>query len=358
MATDDISPLIKEKAPLILAEIKKAKSILLHCHPSPDPDSVGSALAMKFALEGMGKKATVIKGDSDIPQAFMHFPGAKDIVQKNFFEIDLKEFDLFIVLDGASLGMISHKGEVAFPSTLTVVVIDHHFTNAGFGKISLLEPSYPANCQIVFDLLKEWGVTMTPEIASNVFMGMYTDTGAFKFTGVNAHTFDVARQLVPYIPDLPRLISDMENFNTPGFMVFEGIALSNIKTFLGGKMVMAAVPNEAILSKKCVVGDVTIAETADELCIRLSAEDIRPSEVSSFLRTVPDWQIAVCAVETSPGSTRFSFRSGSKNIYDVSKLAASLGGGGHKFAAGLTLDMPIDQAVSAVVAKARELYNL
>ncbi|MDP2691784.1 MAG: hypothetical protein Q8O95_05280, partial [bacterium] len=61
-----ISKEVSQKAPVILDEIKRASSILLHCHPSPDPDSVGSALAMKFALEQLGKKATVIRGDSEL----------------------------------------------------------------------------------------------------------------------------------------------------------------------------------------------------------------------------------------------------------------------------------------------------
>src|SRR4051812_38019854 len=115
-----VSATIKEQAPIILAEIKKAKSILLHCHPSPDPDSVGSALAMKFALEGLGKKVTVIKGDSDIPEAFNHFPGALEIMAKNFFEIDLSQFDIFIVQDSASIEMISRRGKIEFLPSLKV----------------------------------------------------------------------------------------------------------------------------------------------------------------------------------------------------------------------------------------------
>src|SRR5882724_10069578 len=111
----DISPIIKEKAPIILAEIKKAKSILLHCHPLPDPDSVGSALAMKFALEQMGKKVTFIRGDSEIPRGFMHFPGAKEIVNKNFSEVDLQEFDLLISLDSGSKNMISQASPPSYP---------------------------------------------------------------------------------------------------------------------------------------------------------------------------------------------------------------------------------------------------
>ena len=54
----------------IKTTIENSKNVLLHCHPSPDPDSVGSTLAMKFALEQIGKKVTLIKGDSNIPRAF------------------------------------------------------------------------------------------------------------------------------------------------------------------------------------------------------------------------------------------------------------------------------------------------
>ena len=137
---------IIEKAPAILTAINKATKVLLHCHPSPDPDSVGSALAMKFALGQLGKTSVVISGDSPIPEAFKHFPGAEEIERKNFLEVNLSEFDLFIVLDSASLGMISRRGEIKFPESLDVVVIDHHRSNEGFGRINLIEPSSPATC--------------------------------------------------------------------------------------------------------------------------------------------------------------------------------------------------------------------
>src|ERR1035437_1493632 len=104
-----MTDIVKKEAPKILAAIKSANNILLHCHPSPDPDSVGSALAMKFALEQIGKKATVIKGESNTPQAFMCFPGAMDIVPKSFNEIDQNDFDLFICLDSSTVDRISSE---------------------------------------------------------------------------------------------------------------------------------------------------------------------------------------------------------------------------------------------------------
>jgi phosphoesterase RecJ-like protein len=75
---------LKVAAPKILELIKASNSILLHCHIFPDCDSIGSALAMKFALEQLGKKVTVIRGDSAIPEVFAKLPGAGEIVPKNF----------------------------------------------------------------------------------------------------------------------------------------------------------------------------------------------------------------------------------------------------------------------------------
>lgn len=323
----------------ILDEIKKARSVLLHCHSSPDPDSVGSALAMKFALEQLGKKATVIKGDSEFPKAFMHFPGATDIIHKNFFEIDIKEFDLFIVLDSSS-GGVSRLQEVVFPDSLKVINIDHHRTNTGCGSINLIELSYPANCLILFELFKLWNIKIDSNIASNLFIGAYTDTGGFKYEGVTADTYKSAAELVEKIPDLPRLIAKMENSTTLGFLSFQSVALGSISVFHDGLLAISSVPYSAIIEKGLV------------------EEDIQPSRISSFLRTVPNWNIVACAIEIPEGEVKISFRSSDSKKYDVSMLAAELGGGGHKAAAGVRMLMSMDEAIKKVVETAKVLYNL
>jgi phosphoesterase RecJ-like protein len=338
--TDDISPLIREKAPLILAEIKKADSILLHCHPSPDPDSVGSALAMKFALEQMGKKATVIKGDSEIPEAFMHFPGATEIVQKNFLEVDLKEFDLFLSLDTASKDRISTLGPVVFPEGLKVINIDHHATNPGFGMIDLIETSYPATCQILFDLFSCWKLNITHEIAANLFIGIYTDTGGFKYRGTNVRTFEVAGGLASVIPDFPKIIVRMEQSRTPEHIAFLGLGLSSVETFFDGVFALSCISAEALSEK------------------RIPLEEAHASSIAPFITSVTDWKFGGCLCETGQGIVKGSFRSSDIERFDVAQLTAALGGGGHKAAAGVTLKMPIDEAKKLVVAKAKELYNL
>jgi len=336
----ETSAVIHLEAPIILAAVNSARSILLHCHPSPDPDSVGSALAMKFALESLGKKVTLIQGDSTIPEAFAPFPGIKNIVPKNFGEIDQNEFDLFIVLDSSTPGMISKKCEVKFLPGLKVVVIDHHISNLKFGSINLVESTYPATSQILFDLFTEWKLTITPDIAANLFVGIYTDTGGFQYAGVTPHTFEIAAELSRIYPTFFKLIEFMDNHEKPAYVDFMGLGLSSITTMFNGVMAISTIPYTKLHEKG------------------IGENDIGVSDISSFMRAVKDWTITCAAVETKPGETRFSFRSKDPVRFDVAKLAASLGGGGHTMAAGLTLNLPLDQAVTKVVEAAKAMYNL
>lgn len=336
------SKIIKVLAPSILSEVKKAKSILLHCHPSPDPDSVGSALAMMHVLEGMGKKVTVIQGDSDIPDAFMHFPGASQIVKKSYGEVDHAKYDLFIAVDSASKYLISRKSEAVFPPHMTVVVIDHHPTNTQYGKINLVEPTYPATAQVLYDLFKEWKVKIDSNVAQNLFIGIYTDTGGFKYPGVTNRTYEIAADLVSYTPDLPGLVSGVENSNSPAFVRFEGLALNAVQTFCHDRVAVSIVSNQQLLSAN------------------IPANETKPSEVASFMRTVKVWEVLVAGVEIEPNVIKFSFRSRDEKRFDVSKLAMAMStsGGGHKQAAGCIVNMTIDEAKKLVVAKSKELYNL
>jgi phosphoesterase RecJ-like protein len=331
---------LKEKALLILAEIKKSKSVLLHCHPSPDPDSVGSALAMKFAIEQLGSKATVIKGDSDIPEAFMHFPGAKEILMKSYWEIDPNNYDLFIIVDSDLTGVSRAKQIEELPSSMTMINIDHHRTNNGFGKINITEPSYPATGQLLYDIFVEMGINITPDIAANLFMGIFSDTGGFKYEGVNPRTFEVASNLIKAYPSFSNLIAKMENSYSLDDLNFKALALDSIVEVLDKKILMSVISYSKIQERK--IPDVSISAGL----------------ISPILKTVKDHDLFIVIIEHKPNQIKVSFRTSDSNKYDVSKLSASIGGGGHKAAAGAVLNMPIEEAKSLVVSKAKELYNL
>jgi len=331
--------LIEEIAPIILDGIKNSSRVLLHCHPSPDPDSVGSALAMKFALEGLGKEVTVIKGDSDIPEAFMHFPGAKDIVNKNFWEIDIKEFDLFIILD-SSLEGVSRMKEVTIPESLKVINIDHHRTNSGSGSINLIDITFSSTAHLLFELFKQWNLTITPSIATNLFVGMYTDSGGFRYRSSDYRTLEAASELAKIAPDYTETIFVMENSYDKNAIYGQALALSSIETYYNDSIVISAVSRDQLSAKN------------------ISSDAISQGHISSILKSVIGWNIAVSMTELENGKVKVSFRTRDSEKWDVSKIASSLGGGGHKGAAGVLLSIPLEEAVQKVVLTAKLIYNL
>lgn len=330
---------VKDFAPVLKAEILKAQSILLHCHPSPDPDSVGSTLGMKLALESIGKKVTLIKGDSDIPKSFA-FPGVETITQKSFDEINQADFDLFLILDSGSPEMITRKAPVVFSDTLMTIVIDHHASNPRYGKLNLVDASYPATAQMVHDLLKEMNIPLDPNMALNLFMGIYTDTGGFRYRSANFETFQIASELTKLAPNFTETIFTMENSSSKEKLVFEGVAIASLETFCEGRIGVMSVTHETINK------------------IGVPHDEIYTGSLSNKIKSVVGIDIAVTCIEYEPGTIKVSFRTRDERAYDVSKLAVVLGGGGHKGAAGVRLTMTMKEAKEKVVKAAQELYNL
>lgn len=344
MKKNILTPEQKVVAQDILTHLQSAQSILMHCHPSPDPDSLGSVLATKFALEVFGKKVTVIAGDSKIPEAFKHMPGALDVLPQNYFETDLTQFDTFISLDSGSLDMISRKDKVVFPPQsnpeLKVIVIDHHATNVGYGNINLVAVQYISTTEILFDVFQEWNVVFTKEIAANLYAGLFTDSGGFRYNKTTDHTFYMASILAEVNPEILDVISKIENSNAPVAIDFLGLALTQKKVFEGipgkGSFVISYVTQEDIKR------------------LGLTADNWSGNIVCNMLKSVVGWNVTVLMIEEAPDVAKCSFRTRDHVEFDVSKVAVALGGGGHKAAAGATVKKPILEAVDEVARVIRE----
>lgn len=334
----------------------KTQSILMHCHPSPDPDSLGSVLATKYALESIGKKVTVIAGDSKIPDAFMHFPGAKEILAQNYLETDLVQFDTFLILDSGSPNMISRQLSLAdFPPKanpeLKTIVIDHHASNTGYGNINLVALQYMSTTEILFDLFQEWDITLSKEIATNLYVGLFTDSGGFRYERITDHSFYMAGKLYECTPDIIKVVNVLENSASKGAIDFLGLALSQKKVF-GSNFV----GNENKKEKGSFV--VSYISFDDIKRLGLTSDDWSGSPANVLLRSVIGWNVIALLIEEAPGEVKVSLRSRDAKEFDVSKVAVALGGGGHKAAAGGRVKKPIAEAVEIVVSTIKaELFG-
>ena len=302
--------------------IKNSKNILLHCHPSPDPDSIGSVLAMKKYLVSIGKNVTAIIGDYDYPTNMIDsFPIEKEIEKKSFFDINLEDFDLFIILDSSSTTQISRQGEVIFPEHLKTIVIDHHKTNIRFGDINLVDKDAASTTQVLYKLFKEWNVEIDKDLALYLFIGIYGDTGGFQYTLTSPETFRIATELVSVCPNYHRAVFNLENNKREIEIEMMGLALSNIKKYFNGKVVLTVIPYEVIKERN------------------ISKEDATEGLVPEILRSVKGWDIVGSLVEIEDGVTRIALRTRDEKKYDVSIIAKNVGtgGGGHPGAAGTTV---------------------
>jgi phosphoesterase RecJ-like protein len=326
---------IEELAPEILEQIKKAEHILLSCHRGPDGDSLGSTLALHFYLKSLGKKVTHISGDNPVPKYLSSLPGFDLIEAKNFFEVDLSKIDLYIACDIGGLNQISRIKEVIFPKELKVIVIDHHKSNPGFGSIDLIDETAASACQIVYYLFKQWGVSITPEMAANLFVGMYTDSGGFKYPLTTEDTLLAAAELVKINPDFHKFIFEMENSLEPAFITFQTLALNNLEMAFDGQVAFSIVANHELLDKKIL------------------AKEWSPSEVANLFKSVKGWEIGVCLTEKEKGVFGGSFRTRDGVKFDLTKVTTLLGGGGHAAASGAPI-----KASSANEAKLKLLEAL
>lgn len=320
--------------------INQSKKVLLHCHPYPDPDSVGSVLALRSVISKIGKEVTCIGGDSLIPGYLESLPDRDKIQPISYSEINSQEFDLFIILDSSSPSQISQKEEVVFPEGMKTVVIDHHKTNALFGDINFVDPDCSSTSEVLFKLLREWGMKIDKDTALYLLLGIYSDTGGLKYPNTSPETVSIFAQLATIYPNYHKFVFDLENHRSPIELEMMGLALSNIRKYLSDQVVFSVVSHEEIKKR-----NISIADAMEGL-------------IGSHLRSVEGWNLVASLVEAEQGIVTVSLRTRDENKYDVSMIAKSAGenGGGHKGAAGTTIHMPLEEAIENLLRVISRLY--
>ncbi|HRI05918.1 MAG TPA: DHH family phosphoesterase [Candidatus Dojkabacteria bacterium] len=325
----------------IQKEIEKSSNILLHCHPYPDPDSIGSVIAMKRYLQYINKNVTAIIGDSSYPTNLNTLHIENEIESKSYIDINTVDYDLFIILDSSSKSQITQRAEVEFPKTMKTIVIDHHKTNTEFGDINLLDVASASTTQIITKLFKEWTYTISQEIALPLYLGLFADTGGFKYLNTTPEVLKVASELASINPNFHKAVFDIENSKEPIEIEMQGLALSSIQRFHNGKIVLSKIPYEIVKEKK------------------LSIEQAMEGLVADKLRSVYGWDIVASLVEAEPNITTISLRTRDETRYDLTKVVKVVGvnGGGHPGAAGTTIYKNIEDASNDLIKNLLDIFG-
>jgi phosphoesterase RecJ-like protein len=309
----------------VIRTIKRHQNFVVTMHVNPDPDALGSAMAMTLFLRSIGKKARLIN-ESPCPEWLRAMPQTR--LYETFDAKKKLHPDVLIVMDSGDIRRIGNVAALTGRG-VKIINIDHHVTNTRFGDQNLVDPCQSSTSEIMYDFLKTARVRMTRDIAVLLYLGILTDTGSFGFDCTSAHTHTVVAELLKF--GLP--VSDLFR------QVHETMPVRDLKPFLALMNTMTLHHGERVA---CLM-------IPRQQALRFSADFDLKDKVFGFLRAVKGLEAIVILTEQEKKNTRLNFRSRGK--VDVARFAEGFNGGGHKNASGGFLDMTLLRARSCVLAR-------
>ena len=296
-------------------------------------------LGFKHALEkarpGIHRVDCVISGK--MPDVFAFLPGIKEVLRMETATTLLDQYDLAISVDCGSIDRLGLGGEV-FAKAKVSANIDHHVSNDHFGQINVVETSAAASGEVVYDILKTMKIPMDANIATCLYTAIITDTGSFKYSNTTSAVMEKSAQLIAAGAD-PEYINKQ---------IYEEQPLSQV-------MMQADAVRLAQFNSARTIGWTVVSK---DFLTQHGALDEHVDGLVESLRRIDSVLIAVVFKETLVGGhTKVSIRSDNHAI-DVSEVMGRFGGGGHKLAAGCTIELPLDDAVNALMPMLEEKAQL
>ncbi|HNX81637.1 MAG TPA: bifunctional oligoribonuclease/PAP phosphatase NrnA [Candidatus Omnitrophota bacterium] len=297
----------------VIAAIQKNNNFLVITHANSEGDALGSELALCLLLRSMGKKAVIINEDP-VPEEYAFLPNA-DLVQ-TFHERYLKSsFDAYILVDCAELSRCGELARMPFDAK-PVINIDHHISNTNFGTVNWVDPVASSASEMVYRLYKKMEAPFTYETAMQLYVGIMTDTGSFKYSNTLAATHAAAAELIASGIDVAKVHRQVYESVPLKDMVFLSKLLPALKTSLHGKIIWFSVKASALKKQS----------TSFDLSEHLLA----------FGRSVRGVEVVAVFKENLGVKNEIRINLRSQGSVDVNAIARSFGGGGHTTASGAT----------------------
>lgn len=304
----------------ILDEIRRADKFFICSHARPDGDAVGSVLAMGAILQALGKQVDMVLADPS-PIVYRTLPGIEQVRQAR--HVNGSDYDLGIVLECDG----TRRTGIAGLEGMRLINIDHHATGRAYGSVNWIDVDASAVAAMVYRLALAAEVEVTPAMATCLYTALLTDTGSFTYPGTSAETFNLAYALIGLGAKADNVARDVLYSVPVGRLHLLGVSLSRLR--IAGPIAWTFITQ----------GDLQTLDATDDDSegIVNYLISIGGVEAAIFLRELPG----------TPQQFRLSLRS--KSSLDVSVVAAICGGGGHRNAAGCTVDGPFDAAVTRVL---------
>jgi phosphoesterase RecJ-like protein len=296
-------------------------------HINPDGDGIGSMLAMKIALEGMGKEVVTYSSDP-IPFSLEFLPRANEVVSSIS---DDDKFDAAIMVDCAEPKRAGKDFDKLVKRT-KLAVVDHHLYNDLEDAVTCLDKNAASAGEVVWRLLDKMGVFFNETATTEIYTTLVVDTGFFKYSSTTSDVLRLDSQLVEKGADPWTVACNLEESYTDQRLKLLGEALVTLQISMDGCFASMAVTQEML--KK------TGADIADS------------DEFATYPRSIRGVEMAALFREFQDGRVKVSLRS--KSDVNVAEIARRYGGGGHFNAAGFSIQGDLTKAKTVVEQEAKK----
>ncbi|HET6794654.1 MAG TPA: DHH family phosphoesterase [Acidimicrobiales bacterium] len=309
------------------AAIASAGTVALACHAFPDGDALGSMLGLHHLCRSQGRSSVAAWPEPDqVAPHYRFLPGLDTVTRAAEFPA---RPDVMVTFDCGSPDRLGRL-EPAARAAGQLIVLDHHATAVPFGTINVIDPAAAATAVVVRRLAERLGWPLNREAAECLYVGLVTDTGSFRHDNTTAEVFLLAAELASF--GLPIARDSRQLFSKHRFaylgLAAECLAGARLDADLG---LVTAVVRRADLERFGVGMDET-------------------EGLIDLVRTTAEAEVAAVAKEF-PDRVKVSLRSVER--VDVGRIAAGLGGGGHRFAGGFDYRGTAEAALEAVAAALR-----
>lgn len=329
----DLTAASRRQIRKILRAVGLAKKIICLSHIRADGDGLGAATACSRMLRKMGKRSSVACDRGTAPE-YRFIPEADRVAAS---PRDLHPpYDAALSFDCATYERLGSIGEALRGKVPILINIDHHLSNTRFGSINWIDDSFASTTEMVYYLIRESGVRIDPTLATQVYVGLVTDTGSFRFSNTTPRSHRIAAALIEAGARPSWVTEKLYRQKTPEFLQLLGKFLSRIRVSEDGLVAWGPLTLDMVRETGA-----NPQETQEFVDLLRSMRGVR---LGILLRELPDGEGIKVSFRTSEG-------------VDGLKLASIWGGGGHRRASGALLKMSLEEAERDVVARSVEFVR-
>lgn len=302
---------------------------LVVSHVQPDGDAASSTCAVGLMLTALNKRF-VMMNEEKLPTKFNYLAGYEQV--KIYNELSPEEqvetkYKYVIAVDCADFSRIGRVSELFAPD-VQILNIDHHATNNFYGTVNLIDEQAAATAEVLYNLLLHLNMPLNSQLAHCFYTGLLTDTGGFRYANTTAQVMQIAAHLLQHEVDANDLADRLLEKVTMGHVELLRKALNRLSFAYDNKVCWLSITLEDM-----------------ELCAATN-EDLEG--IVNYPRNIMGVEVGIFFRELANNKVKASFRS--LGAVDVAAFAATYGGGGHKLAAGATIEGTLPEVIAQVTA--------